>query len=220
MNGTGSARILSGCGMFMLLVILCLGGAFVVFGLHEIGEAREFQKPVPITVKELVRRKPSHGWFRITDGVLDVEDAVWEETLSSKTLKRVFAPVFGATGPRNKSASIIVETKDPAVLERVEEKRSGLSTVPADTAEARVHYWMQRPVEGRVPGFNRQSIIARRMGVAGLAWRLTPEYVYIAEGEAPSVAAGWGFIGLGLVLVALVAAAAVRMVQEQAAKRA
>jgi hypothetical protein len=53
----------------------------------------------------------------------------------------------------------------------------------------------------------------------GISWRVAADYVYIAEGEAPSSAAAWAFIGFGVLLIALIGAATVKMVQEQPTKR-
>ena len=223
MQNSGSARFLTGCGFFMMLVLLVLGGGLVYSGIREFGEAREFPKPEPVPCAELVRRKPDHGWFRIPDGVLDVEDAVWEESIGSGKLRRAFVPLFVAGSARTGKAAILVETKDEAILEQVQElideKKTGLSRYPMDTLQKRSQYWITRPVEGRIPGFNRPGVIARRMQDGGISWRVAADYVYIAEGEAPSSGAAWGFTGFGALLVALIGTAIVKMIQEQSAKR-
>jgi hypothetical protein len=218
MQNTGAVRVFTGCGFFMLVVLIGLGGTLFVFGIHELGEAREFPQPAPITCAELVRRKPDHGWFRLADGVFDVEDAIWEETISGNTIRRAFGPLFAIGASRSEKASIIVETKDPAILALIDEKRHGVSVFPMDTSQQRTHLWVQRAVEGRIPGFNRPGMVARRMREGGISWRLANDYVYIAEGEAPSSGAGWTFIGIGAGLVVLILAAVVKLVRGQSAK--
>ena len=219
MQNSPQSKFLIGCGFFMMILLLCLGGVLVLFGVHEFAEAREYPQPAPIKYVDLVRRKPDHGWFRVSDGVLDVADAVWEESISGSAIKRAFVPLLPPGTPISSRAGIVVETKDPAILELVEARKSAGGSPSANAPATAMRFRVQRPVEGRIPGFNRPGMIAARMQTVGISGRLSPDTVYLAEGESPSSGTGWTFIGIGAGLIALIGVVIVKMIQEQTANR-
>jgi hypothetical protein len=222
--------------MVMMLGLACLGIALAVFGFKEMAEAREFPQPQKISYPELVRRKPDHGWFQVTGGALMVNHAAWEESVSGNKINRAFVPCQNVGTSGTGKASMLVETKDPSILSQIEQSGNsgqhsgGPSRFPIPpggppgfpqafggfTGGAIV-----RPVTGRIPVFNRSSVISSRMASANvhIADSLTPDYIYLAEGESPSMGAAWGFIGMGLGLVALMVAVVVKMIKEQAGSR-
>ena len=83
MQNPGQAKFFAGCGFVMMFVLFGLGCALALFGINELKEAREFPKPQSIRYADLVRARPEHGWFEVADGVLDVRNAVWEETIGT-----------------------------------------------------------------------------------------------------------------------------------------
>jgi len=201
------AKLFAGFGFLMMVVIAALGCAIVALGMVELIESREFPQPRSISYSDLIRLKPNHGWFEVQGGLLDVRNAAWEETVSTRSIKRAFVPLYDARDGREPKAGVLVETKDPEVLAAI------VRSVP-DGPGAQM---TSRPVQGRVPAFGRSRIISGRMlsQHVDLRPKLKPDFIYLAEGEAPSTGSSLGIIGMGTLVVIMTSVITMKLIKEQ-----
>src|SRR5689334_19456032 len=117
MRNSAAGKFANCFGLAMMVVIACLGAVFVWFGFQELADSRLYPTPERISYTEVVRRRPSHGWFEVTGGTLLVGEAAWEQTVGTKKVKRAFVPMVDSRMPLGAKAGVLVETKDEQILQ-------------------------------------------------------------------------------------------------------
>ena len=112
-----------------LKIVLLLGaGALVVFGGIQIYQETRYHQPVEISYDDFVRKKPTAGWFHITNCVLNVSRAVSADpknpmnlVLHGDDFTESYVPVQSAAARREEkyrpAVSLVILTGDNDLLD-------------------------------------------------------------------------------------------------------
>ena len=210
---------MKGCSCVALLFIS--GLAMLIFGGVSTYEGLRYRHPVAITYQEFVRQKPHGGWFRISGGILDVQESGYRIEdgqegggAAVNNASELFIPLqdpkVAAGLSKDKTIHVMVQTSDPAIVATFKE----LHTVAQKSEKEQDAYFdknmsrvfVKRDFQGMVMSALNHGTKDLQATDKAYHDRLAPDYAFFKEGEEPSLFGGFvEFIGgLLLLLILLV----------------
>lgn len=162
-------------------------------------------EPLPITASELNTTGNSREWLHVTDGYLNLEEAI--STSGSIELDALLVPLTAS--PEEAVYSVIVETRDPKLLEHFTAYNFKTESALQRERYLKEHYddfHVQRSVTGMEVGGliasgNRDKLLqlAKETGMD-----VSENVLFLSEGKEPAKIRGFFFLGiafLGLVKI-------------------
>lgn len=219
MQKTPGAKVLEGFGIFMMVVIVALGAGMVYLGVVEFSVLTRFPKPVSLSYEDFVARHPREGWYQISGAATNLNEAAWEENIGSGKVTRVFLPLHSLRNPLGGQIKVLLETKDPSILEFVEQKKQHASPGPGmGFSPFQAGFGGAAPsLEGTVSTSLQAPVMASRFKQAHvtLPGGLAPDYIYFNSGNSPSLGKAAVLSGFGMVLIVSLGFLLYKVVQEK-----
>ena len=215
------AKALEGFGLFMMLVMILLGCGIVYYAVMEFSVAFRFPQPVTVPYEEFVARHPRDGWFRITGAATNLNEAAWEENIGTGRVTRVFLPLHSLRNPFVGQIRVLLETKDPSILEFMEQRKNQKSSasVPGmGFSPMQPNFGPSAPsLEGTVSISGQAPVMASRFKAAHvqLPGGLDPDFIYFTSGSSPSMGKAAAVFALGVSLIGFIGFAVYKIIQEK-----
>jgi len=195
-----------GCALVILAILM------ILTGIQQVREAHAFTRPKEITCEQFLQAPPQEGWYRITGGVVKLDEAVYSiwtrKSAEVKTpqgdlkIDAVYIPVHTPDSWDEKKedfppTSLVVETHDPEIIETLKQWNRMDNSKPEESKrwmeENMAKLLMQRDITGVVQtGMNSSN--KTREDISKLQKSLEPGYVIIDEGRVPSMSGGMGML--------------------------
>ncbi len=186
----GSGRL----GCFFIAIIAALFWK----GGQDLYTALSNRKPTVISYEAYVRDKPKASWLELTNCVLDLTEAAYKSFGGGSQPSELYVPVKRARSDKD-TVYVLLATKSPQMMSTFQQIQ-GLHTETEATAFALKNRNRIFP-EGPVRGLVRFGIDAKdkdRAKLAKLHANIAPDFIIVADGEAPSLGAGIAFTAAGL----------------------
>lgn len=181
------------------LVLLYLGGCDLLLW---------YQNPAPqvLSIQDLEQSGPPRAWLQVEGGYLDLDRAI--STSGTVEMEALLIPLL--TEPRQEQIRVLIETRDPQLLELFKQYHFFTDTLPEKQAFRAQHaasFLEQRPVTGMqaadlVSRNNHQKMLelAKEIDL-----QVTEDILFLSEGKTPALWRGLfffvtGLLGLGNVL--------------------
>jgi len=160
-----------------------------------------FRNPAPLTTtaQELVKAGNSREWLHVTDGYLNLEEAI--SMSGTIELDALLVPLTAS--PDETTYSVLVETRDPKLLEHFKTYNFMTESVVERERYLKEHYGefhAQRSVTGmKVGGLiasgNRDKLLelAKETGM-----NVSNNVLFLSEGKEPASIRGFLFLGLAV----------------------
>lgn len=179
------------------ILALCL--LLLWLGLNDILLFLRNRSPATVALAELERQGPPRSWLHVTGGWIDLEKAI--STSGSLQLDALLVPL--AATPEERGFRVLVETRDPRLLDLFRTYHFGVDSAPEQErflADHREEFHARRDITGTivtglVASGNRDKLmqLARNVGM-----EVPEDVLFIAEGKEPPRYRGFFFAGLGL----------------------
>jgi hypothetical protein len=187
---------------------LILGIGLLLLGIQGIYEAIAHGKQRVVTYDQFVKSHPKEGWYKITNCVLSVPEAVWAEKRGR--IDEAYVPVYDGRkdAKEGEKTFLLLKTEDDGVLEPL----TGIQKMDENLSEAQVSAYMlknkeqlfqHKDLEGMLQ-FGLNATGETRDKVAGLNKELAADFVILEQNKKPSL---WGSVGMtvgGLVILAII----------------
>jgi len=174
------------------LVLLYLGWTDIALFLRN-------PSPAAVSIEELEKGNVPREWLHVTGGNLNLLEAI--STSGSVELDAFLIPL--KSSPEEKSFSVLVETRNPRILELLatyhfnletaEEKEAYLKANAAEFQGLRDVTGMV--VSGLIASGNRDKLmkLAKEVGM-----QVPPDVLFLSEGKEPGRWRGFFYLGVGL----------------------
>jgi hypothetical protein len=225
MQKSPTVKLLEGFGIFMMFVVLVIAGYAIYLGVVEFSVLSRFPQPVTLSYEEFIARHPRDGWFHITGAATNMNEAAWEENIGTGKVTRVFLPLHSLRNPSGGKIQVLVESKDPSILDSVEQRKN--QKIPASPFNGMGFPPMLSGFAGNAPnlegtvGVSMQStVMANRFKEANVRLQggLAPDYIYFLSGSSPSMGKAAGLSLFGLALFGFMGFALFKVVQEKSGR--
>jgi len=174
------------------LVLLYLGWTDVSLFLRN-------PAPATVGIAELERGNVPREWLRVTGGYQDLTEAI--STSGNLEVEAFLVPLKSSSSAE--TFRVLVETRDPKVLDLLRTYYFSLESPEAQEAFLREHADEFRGVRevtamvasGLVASGNRDKLLqlARDVGM-----KVPPDVIFLSEGKEPGRWRGFFFLGIGL----------------------
>lgn len=201
----------------LLLALLTIG--LIVFGFEGIKNGLLFREPKVLTYDEFVKSHPGAGWFEIKDCLLDLTQSVYKEGSGSKA-EVAYIPVESVTDApeetdektakpasapaKDTQTHLIFETRDPGVLNTVEELKNVDKTMTEKQAQEYVLKNLNKLfITHSIQGMLEAGLTAdteTRDQISKLQTGLASDYGILNDGARPNLGSGLFMLGLGTLL--------------------
>lgn len=185
--------------LVVCLVLLYLGGSDLYTFWRN-------PRPLTVPISALERRQPAQEWLNIEGGYVDLLEAI--STTGSVEVDAFLVPLKPA--PDAEDYRVLVETRDPAIVEALRTYHFKLDSMPARQRYVEDHralFFGRRDVTGMTMGGliginnrNRLAKLERDFDI-----ELPDDLILFSEGKEPARVRGFFFAGiavLGLIKVA------------------
>jgi hypothetical protein len=179
---------------FVAVALLWGGGQGLYTALRNI-------KPTEISMRDYLAAKPDKEWFTITGGSLDVVEMTYSERKSGGPVGEVFIPLRLPGAKESDPVSILVSSKDPAVLELATQLRNSKDQGEALILLLKAKIRLQKPA---ITGLVRYGINLRDKELQKLRKlneNLASDFVILEEGKEPSFGLSIVLVLVGLIVV-------------------
>lgn len=201
----------------MRLGCMMLGGAIAcfVFGFKGLSDNLKFRKPVTMTAAEFLKKKPTEGWFHITDTSILVTEAkysVYKSKYSTSTesdaskATAIYLPVH-AKDDLDSKTTLVLKTDDKEVKDVLVEI-GGLD----EKNEKKMEEWLEKNKDRVLQHPTLNGMVASgvdddssdKAELANLGEELGPDFMVLDDGhEPPPAYKSIGLLVLGIVLLPL-----------------
>jgi hypothetical protein len=174
------------------LVLLYLGWTDIALSLRN-------PSPAAVSIEDLEKGNVPREWLRVTGGHQNLLEAI--STSGSVELDAFLVPLKSA--PEEKSFQVLVETRNPRILELLASYHFQLDSAEAKEAYLKEHaaeFQGQREVTGMIVGGliargNRDKLmkLAKEVGM-----EVPPDVLFLSEGKEPGRWRGFFFLAMGL----------------------
>ena len=181
---------------FTLLAVCLL---LLYLGWNDVSLHLRNPSPLDIEIAELERSGAPREWLHVTEGVLDLEEAI--STSGSVDVEALLVPL--KSSPRDEKFRVLVETRNPRLMEHFRAYHFKQDSVFAKERYLREHaadFHASRDVTGMVVGGliasgNRDKLmqLARDVGMD-----VADDVIFVSEGKAPPGYRGFFFLAVGL----------------------
>jgi hypothetical protein len=205
--------------LIVLSALAFVGGLTMVQNAsRETKEAQLYRKPVAVAFDEFVRRDSKRGLFRITGGTLNLTKAVYVRMARRHAsdeepgwIADAYIPVESPNDPVYPTPiRIVILTEDPEIIQTINELR-GLSGSNDPKDKTRQQAWLKKNYD-RV--FLRRDIVgvprsiaeitsSQKKDLASFTETFAPNFVFIEDGDVPTVKRADVRFRVGLILIAL-----------------
>ncbi|MDT8441659.1 MAG: hypothetical protein RQ723_08355 [Desulfuromonadales bacterium] len=173
-------------------VLLLLGGSDLATWIKN-------QQPVRIAIADLEFQDPPQAWLQVTGGFLDLNDAI--STSGTIELEALLVPLRPT--PDSRVTRVLVETRDPHLLELFKQYHFFSDTLPEKKAffeQHRHEFLTQRNVTGMlVSGLISQGNEQKLLKLATETdLELVDGVIFLSEGKEPARWRGVFFAVVGL----------------------
>jgi len=193
----------------MRLGVLLLSIVFIIGGGQSLYTSFKDRRPTEVSLESLADKKPEAKWLKIKGGSLDTISAAYFSAFGAGKAKSVYVPlVLEETDPRGEPIHVLVLTEDPKLVKFTNEVRE---LDKEGTPVTKIHEFMlankdklrvPRTVQGLVQ-FGMDSDDRKEQKLRNLFPNLTDDVIIIEEGKKPSMAAGFGSLGAGILIGAI-----------------
>jgi len=174
------------------LVLLYLGWTDIALFLRN-------PSPAAVSIEELEKGNVPREWLHVTGGNLNLLEAI--STSGSVEIESFLVPL--KSSPEEKSFSVLVETRNPRILELLATYHFNL-----ETAEEKEAYFKANAAEfqglrdvtgmvvsGLIASGNRDKLmkLAKEVGM-----QVPPDVLFLSEGKEPGRWRGIFYLGVGL----------------------
>jgi len=131
------------------LIAVCL--VLMLLGGHDLYLWLNNPEPQEISLAELEKDGPPRQWLTVTGGILDLHEAI--STSGSIELEAFLVPL--KTSPEQKQVRVLVETRDPQVMDLLRKFHFELDSEAARAdflAQRGAEFTLHRPVTGMLVG--------------------------------------------------------------------
>lgn len=174
------------------LVLIWLGWTDVSLFLHN-------RTPQNISATELVQNGPPREWLHVTGGYQDLLEGI--STSGTLELEAFLIPL--RLSPGVQPIDILVETRDPQILQRLQDYYFTFDSAAQQQAYLEAHaedFLGRRDITGMLVGGlvasgNKDKLLklAREEGLD-----ISENIIFLSEGKEPPKFRGFFFLGLGL----------------------
>jgi hypothetical protein len=181
---------------FTLLAICLL---LLWLGWNDVSLLLRNPGPQTISLQELVKTGPPRDWLQVTGGYQDLTEAI--STSGSVDIDAFLVPL--KTAPDSSSFRVLVETRDPKIIDLLKTYYFKLDSPAAQQqflAEHERDFHAPRDVTGMlitglVATGNRDKLmtLAKQLGM-----KVPENVIFLGEGEKPVAWRGFVFLGLAL----------------------
>jgi hypothetical protein len=178
------------------LLAICL--LLLYLGWNDANMYLRNQQPAAVTIETLERQGFPREWLQVDGGYQDLQQAI--STSGTVTLDALLVPLSSA--PRSGTFQVLVETRDPRLLDLFRTYHLRLDTVAAQKRFLEEHqeeFFARRQVTGTVvTGLvakgNREKLmkLTREVGMA-----VPEDVIFLSEGKEPVRYRGFIFLALG-----------------------
>jgi hypothetical protein len=179
------------------LLAICL--VLLYLGWTDIDLLVRNPSPATVSIEELEKGNAPREWLHVTGGHQNLLEAI--STSGSIELDAFLIPLKGS--PEEKAFSILVETRNPRILELLATYHFSLETAEEKAAffkanAAEFQGWREvtgMVVTGLVASGNRDKLmkLAREVGM-----QVPADVLFLSEGKEPGRWRGFFFLGVGL----------------------
>ncbi len=183
-----------GCLGYLIAIALLWGGGQGVY------TALKNRQPLEITVSDYIAKKPNAEWVTLKDAQLNLLEAAHKERLGK--ISEIFIPVRPKGESTDGPVHILLSTKDDAIVAALEDLNKSGGTMKEALNAASRHadkLFMQKDVSGLIR-FGIDSDDKTRAKLAKLDMKLTPDFVIMNDGAAPSLLGSMSMLGIGVLV--------------------
>lgn len=179
------------------LIVVCL--VLLYLGGSDLWLWSKNPKPAPITIAEMEADGPSREWQTVTGGYMDLDRAI--STSGSIELEALLVPLTAR--PDQELIHILVETRDPHLLELFKQYHFFTDTIPEKKA-FRERYGQEFNAQREITGMLVSGLIVRgnQNKLLKLAKQtdmaVADNVVFLSQGKEPGTWRGLFFFLVGL----------------------